>query len=187
MFCAKIVHRRFAGGQSIIVNDNETTRQNSGIEMAQDQPGRFIKVAVQPQHRDGIHLRLRNRVPKPAFDESGSFIQQIEALEVCLHFRQAYSEIFIECPKPVGFVLRIIFHVRLGQPGKGSNNQTLRVSSLNAARIARMRIQQPPRQTPVSTKSPGIPSSNAERQQFCRFSRRFVPTIVTASSGQSLP
>ena len=102
MFCAKIVHRRFAGGQSIIVNDNETTRQNSGIEMAQDQPGRFIKVAVQPQHRDGIHLRLRNRVPKPAFDESGSFIQQIEALEVCLHFRQAYSEIFIECPKPVG-------------------------------------------------------------------------------------
>ncbi len=38
MFCAKIVHRRFAGGQSIIVNDNETTRQNSGIEMAQDQP-----------------------------------------------------------------------------------------------------------------------------------------------------
>jgi hypothetical protein len=82
MFCAKIVDRRFAGRQSIIVDNNEASRRNSGIKIAQDQPGRFIKVAIQPQHRDGIRFRLRNRVPEPAFDKSRPFIQQIEALEV---------------------------------------------------------------------------------------------------------
>jgi len=75
----------------------------------------------------------------------------------------------------------------LGNPAKESNSQTLRISSPVVAKTARMRIPQPPRQTPVSTKSPGIPSSKTVQQQFSRFSKRLVATIVTASSGNLYP
>ena len=87
--------------------------------MIQDQPSRFIQIAVQPQDGDRLHLRLRNCIPEPTHHKLRPLVQQIEAFEVCFHLRHAHPKKFVESPETVRCILRIIFHVRLGQSFEG--------------------------------------------------------------------
>jgi hypothetical protein len=50
-----------------------------------------------------------------------------------------------------------------------------------------MKMVDPPRRTPVSTKSPGVPSLMTASAQSWMLSRRLRPTIVCACEGQSMP
>ena len=84
--------------------------------MIQDQPGRFVQIAVQLQDGDRLHLRLRNCVPEPTHHKLRCLVQQIEAFEVCFHLP---PKKFVESLETVRCILRIIFHVRLGQSFEG--------------------------------------------------------------------
>ena len=53
-----------------------------------------------------------------------------------------------------------------------------------ALRIALIKITEPPRQIPVSMKSPGTPSFSTVRMQSWTLSGRLAPNIVRASAGQ---
>ena len=74
-----------------------------------------------------------------------------------------------------------------GSPENESATHTTRSVTARALRIARMKIAAPPRQTPVSIKSPGTPSSRTVSTHVRILANRLKPIIVWARAGQSRP
>ena len=74
-----------------------------------------------------------------------------------------------------------------GSPAKESATQTRRSVTPRALRIARMKIVAPPRQTPVSIRSPGTPSSRIVSTHIRRLASRFSPIIVCAAPASRGP
>jgi len=73
-----------------------------------------------------------------------------------------------------------------GSPSNEST-QTRRSGSLWANSAARMKIVAPPRQAPHSMRSPGTFRASMSRTQYWILSRRLMPIIVSAVSGQAVP
>src|SRR5207249_2316749 len=76
-----------------------------------------------------------------------------------------------------------------GSPAKESTTHTRRCLTPYAFRTARMKIVAPPRQTPVSMRSPGTFLRSTSSIHSCRLSSLFRPIIVWAprGGGQSRP
>ena len=87
----------------------------------------------------------------------------------------------------VASVRRILRRVGRRQPPNESATNTRASRTPCAARTARMRMQAPPRQTPVSIRSPGTPFASAFSMQYCRLSSRACRSWCGRASASRRP
>ena len=158
-----------------------------GVERLDGLPGRLVHVAVEAHDRQGVDRRAGQGVLEPADEELAPARRGRRSARSCGAPGRRRRSGRCACADRRRLSAGYSAALGGGRPWKESATHTVRLVSPRAIRLAFMKMQAPPRQTPASMRSPGTSSSSTVWTQCWMLSMRRSPIIDSARAGQSRP
>src|SRR5437763_10699891 len=91
---AEIVDRLLAGrNHAVVVDDHISAPRHPVVQIREGIHRRFVQISVEPQDRQLLDRRIRQRVAEPSLKEPDLLVEQLVALEIVPHVLQGDGEL----------------------------------------------------------------------------------------------